>query len=424
VIGAPSQSEPAEDEAATRFAQQEDGSWHLINGETSDQECKAQFDPKRMERIIRTIAAMANSKGGYIFIGVDDAYKVCGIPDSSFHDTDIARITDKVKTLLTPTPDFTKRIITVGMLEVGIIEVMKYPRLPVIVCKDADGLEDGAILYRYGGQSGKIKFGDLLEMLRERDQAAQKSLLQGAARLSDIGSDSALIVDADKGELDAGNSRFAIDQGLANQLKFIREGEFDERSGSPTLKLIGDVKVVSDETQIVERVEERAITPDDALMVYLNHEQVTSPLEYLHLPAFSQSKWLPLFYFVRLASIDANKAVEVLKATDARNKDTKSKALRRLQGDLSAYKSPGNQNQAVVSRLVNGEVEGLRKSHTTNQLLSAFEGLPDGTRPLPILFDLLKELFELSKTDPNRRSRVFKAAARLDELEREASQAD
>ncbi|PTN00745.1 hypothetical protein C8N32_1237 [Rhodovulum imhoffii] len=69
--------------------------------------------------------------------------------------------------------------------------------------------------------------------------------------------------------MDAGNRRFAIDQGLADQLKFIREGEFDERAGSPTLKLIGDVKVVSDETQIVERVEERAITPDDALMVYL-----------------------------------------------------------------------------------------------------------------------------------------------------------
>ncbi len=61
--------------------------------------------------------------------------------------------------------------------------------LAPIVCRDANGLEDGTILFRYPGQSGKIKFGDLLAMLRERDKVATHALLASASRLSDRDAD-------------------------------------------------------------------------------------------------------------------------------------------------------------------------------------------------------------------------------------------
>ena len=125
-----------------------------------------------------------------------------------------------------------------GGLAVGIIHVEKHPNPPVIVCRDADGLEDGSILFRYPGQSGRIKFGDLLAMLRERDRAATQTLLASASRLSEIGVDRALIVDTEKGELDAGAKRIVIDRALAGQLDFIREGEFEERAGAPANSLI------------------------------------------------------------------------------------------------------------------------------------------------------------------------------------------
>jgi hypothetical protein len=143
--------------AISRFIQR-DGRWYVADGETSDQECKAEFNPRRMEPIVRAISALANNRGGFIFIGVHNAdFRVVGMPNTSFQDTDIVRITDKVKTLLTPTPVFAKEVIYLGEAAVGVVHVEKYPNPPVIVCKDAEGLEDGSILFRYPGQSGKIK---------------------------------------------------------------------------------------------------------------------------------------------------------------------------------------------------------------------------------------------------------------------------
>ena len=72
-----------------------------------------------------------------------------------------ASLADKAKTLLVPTPVFAKETIEIGGFEVGVVHVEKYPQPPVIVCRDAHGMEDGTILFRYPGQSAKIKFGDL-----------------------------------------------------------------------------------------------------------------------------------------------------------------------------------------------------------------------------------------------------------------------
>lgn len=311
VIERSEQREPTlAERAQAKFVQRENGNWYLSGGETSEQECKAQFEPRRMEPVIRAIAALANNRGGFVFIGVDNhECRVVGMPDPSFQDTDIVRITDKAKSLLTPTPSFAKEVIQVGGDAVGVLFVEKYPTPPVIVCRDANGLEEGAILFRYPGQSGKIKFGDLLAMLRERDRATTHTLLASASRLSEIGADRALIVDTENRTLDAGTKRIVIDRALAEQLDFIREGEFDERAGARALRLVGDVHAVEPEGQVVELVEGRALDADAVLRAYLSHDTVRAPLEYVCISAKVQRKWLPLLYFVRLADCNNEEAI-------------------------------------------------------------------------------------------------------------------
>lgn len=410
--------------ARNRFIQRDDGAWYLVDGETADQECKAQFSPKNLGRIIAAIAAMANNRGGFIFIGVADAdCRVTGMPDRAFQETDIARITDKVKTLLTPTPVFSKDIIEVGGLEVGLIHVEKYPNPPVIVCKDEDKLEDGAILFRYPGQSGKIKFGDLLSMLRERDRAATQTLLASASRLSEIGADRALIIDADKGELDVGSKRIVIDRVLADQLDFIREGEFEERAGAPALRLIGDVHAVDQEGQVIERFEGRALDAEAVLLAYLGHDAVRAPLEYVCMSAKVQRQWLPLFYFARLAGGDIAAAVEALDATKAVYQNSKKFALERLRGERSAFHRPAGSILEVVATLQAGRFDDLRQRFNDFQIVRGIRGLPDGFLPTEPLFDLLRDIYLDAIGDASVRSGVFSAAARLDELE-DAQHAD
>lgn len=406
------------DSARSRFVEL-DGNWYLANGETADQECKAQFDPRRMEPIVRAIAALANNQGGFVFIGVQDAdCRVTGMPDASFQDTDIARITDKVKSLLTPTPTFSKGVIEIKGHKVGFIHVEKYPTPPVIVCRDANGLEDGTILFRYAGQSGKIKFGDLLAMLRERDRSATQTLLERATRLSEIGSDRALIVDVEKGELDAGSKRIVIDRALADQLEFIREGEFEERAGAPVLRLIGDVHTVDREGQVVERVEGRALDADAVLFAYLGHEAVRDPLQYICLSAKVQRQWLPIFYFLHLSGGDNDLAIAALEGTNAVYRKSKQSALERLRGQRSAFERPKGAIVDVVDNLLADHLGELREKFNESQIVRGIRGLPDGFEPKQLLFGILRDIFRDSEGNSNVRSGVFVAAARLDELER------
>ncbi len=353
-----------------------------------------------------------------MFIGVQNAdCRVVGMPDTSFQGTDIVRIADKVKNLLTPTPVFAKEVIEIAGLAVGVIYVEKYLNPPVIVCRDADGLEDGSILFRYPGQSGKIKFGDLLALLRERDRAATQALLASATRLSEIGTDRALIVDTDRGELDAGSKRIVIDRALADQLNFIREGEFEERAGAPALRLIGDVQAIDSEKKVVERIEGRALDADAVLFAYLGHEDVREPLQYICLSAKVQRQWLPVFYFVHLAGVDIQTAISALDETTAVYRNSKQYALERLRGRRSAFEQPSGAILNVVRSLQDGAVGDIRQRFNDIQIVRGIRSLPDGFEPTEPIFDLLRNIYQEGGENSNLRSAVFRAAARLDELE-------
>jgi hypothetical protein len=228
--------------ARALFTKGTDGKWHLANGESQEHECKQGFDPKKLSPIVRAIAALANNSGGYIFFGVsNNKFSVEGI-DGIFVETDIVQIADKVKAHLSPTPSITvKGTIEFDGKVVGFIRVEKHQDRPVIVYRDGDGLSEGEILFRYPGQSARIKFGDLRSMLDERDRRAQIALANAAGRVAEVGTANTLIVDTEKNVMDVNGRSILIDEALAKSIKFIKEGEFDSKTGAPALRLVGEV---------------------------------------------------------------------------------------------------------------------------------------------------------------------------------------
>jgi len=404
--------------AANRFEQRADGNWYLRDGETSEQECKVEFDPKRLNPIIRAVAALANSKGGFVFFGVQNANcQVIGLPDTRFTDTDIVRISDKLKTFLVPTPDFIKEDILVGGMSVGVLYVEKFDVPPVVVCRDSDGLEDGSILFRYPGQSAKIKFGDLHAMLRERDQASQTLLLRSAQRLSDIGTDRSLIVDTDAATMETSDMKLMIDKNLADQLEFIRQGEFEEVEGAPALRLVGDVRAVDAEGAVQERIEGRALTADGVLKAFLTRERVRTPLDYVKLSALVQRQWLPIFYFAYLSGNTLAEVIESLQATDAVYAPSKVNALARLNGVRRAFAAATGQATPILERILGGEIDGLCDDYDDRTIARAIQALPDNFSDFQPMLSLLITLFENSGNDAALKGGVYKAAARVDELE-------
>jgi len=65
----------------------------------------------------------------------------------------------------------------------------------------------------------------------------------------------------------------------------IRQGEFEEVEGAPTLRLVGDVKAVDADGEALERIEERALTADGVLQAFLTKAQVRTPLDYVNVSA-------------------------------------------------------------------------------------------------------------------------------------------
>lgn len=419
--GAANKKPTLEELARARFSQSKAGHWVLTEGETADQECKESCDPKKLAPIIRAVAGLANNKGGFLFVGVkNDGLRVVGMADTKFTEMDVATLTDKLKSFVTPTPTFTKFDMDVGGHRVGVVAVDQHKHRPVVVCRDGDGLEDGSILFRYPGQTSRIKFGDLFALLNDRDKVVRQELLSSASRLSEIGPDRALILDTDSGTVDVGQNTVVIDEDLANRLEFIREGEFQEKGGAPTLRLIGDVQPVKFDGKVVERVEPRALTPEMVLRAYLRRENVKGPLEYVKLSALTQRQWLPVFYFVWLSGGGNDAAVAMLKKTQAAYMPSKQKALDRLQGKMNAYVPLNGQALPVGEELKAGKLDGILERHSPVLVARAIQGLADDTADFAALLKFLDVMHEAALGDSVLRGAVYRAASRLDELEDQA----
>jgi hypothetical protein len=88
-------------------------------------------------------------------------------------------------------------------------------------------------------------------------------------------------LDTDKNVLAADGREILIDEELAKQINFIREGQFDEVDGAPALKLIGEVKPVNVIQDAQAKLVPKAISQEDILSAFLDQNAVAEPLEYI-----------------------------------------------------------------------------------------------------------------------------------------------
>ncbi len=436
VIGSPAKTERPKgpldpDVISGQFAADASGTWRLITGETDQHECKANFGFKHCWEWIRAIAALANNRGGYIFFGVHDkddaattetdrSYAVIGLNNDEFVKADPANFTKLIRSYLDPTPNVRTVPAVIGAKTIGVMHVEQHPGRPVIV-RTGDGkvLKEGDIFFRYSGSCERIKYSDLRGILDARDVAARLDVLPLVERLLALGPARALIADLDKGVLDDGRRPIVIDPILLEQIKFIREGEFDEKSGAPTLKLVGDVTVNGD--AVATKIVRANITADAVLRNFLTGEKVAHPLDYLAHSAHSSREWQPLWFYVHQASISAADAIEHLKKESASQPSHRDGAVTRLSGKRSAYKVNNGKPKQLVKAFGEGHIEEPKDDSEAHRFALAVQGLPDGQDNLDAFRILLLKCYEraVSQTPAhkNLRSAVFRAACRLDELQ-------
>lgn len=349
------------------FGKDENGAWHCTAGETDEFECKEGFSLRNFSKPLRTIAGFANNRGGYLFFGVKDkplGFAVSGLADDRFTQTDQNKFSQTIRSVLEPTPRFRVASLKLDAMTVGVIHVEPHSAKPVIASKTEGDVAEGAIYFRYPGETKAICYADLRAILDERDQRSRKAILPMVQRLLELGPKDAMVTNLADGQLEGGHRPIIIDQQLVDRIKFIRDGEFDERVGAETLRLVGDVNAVDLSSVMTIKTVRTELTEESIVRNFVGRVLVEEPLAYVRQASHEQSFLLPLFYYLHLAGQSREGAVADLQAHRKAKPNTAKEIIRRLKRQRTLFVAAGGKRLNTLNQIREqavGDVKPLRR---------------------------------------------------------------
>lgn len=417
----------AEGTLLSLFEKDSGGVWRFKNGESEQHECKEGFGFKHAGKWLRAVAALANNSGGYIVFGVKDkaisggkidpqSYALTGLKGTEFEHADPADFTKLIKATFDPTPKVEVGVIEIDSTKVGIMYVHQHTSRPVIAQRgNGDQVKEGDIFFRYPGQSSRIKYSDLRAILDDRDQKAREQILPMVEKLLQLGPRDAMVADLSRGVMSDESRSIVIGEDLLEKIKFIREGEFDEREGQQTLKLVGDVKAIGSSSGVLRK---GFATPADLVKDFLSGLSPYDPKDYIRCAVeVGNGAWLPMHFYASKAHLDRKGLAEFVKTTKATAK-RKTTYVDRALGKSVAYKSAGGGALIWLTKINAGTKPSFSTASEAADVARAITGLKEKpVLPLEKLLETLKECWDLlEENEPSWLSIVRKAVARIDEL--------
>lgn len=402
------------------FAKDAEGKWRCTAGETDEHECKESFNLRRFTPALKTIAGFANNRGGYLFFGVKDkpdGFAVCGLADDRFTATDQNKFSQTIRSVLEPTPRFRVTSLVLDGATVGVIHVEPHSAKPVIVSKNEGEVAEGAIYYRYPGETRAICYPDLRAILDERDRHSREAIMPMVQRLLELGPKDALVANLADGKLEGGERPILIDQQLVDRIRFIREGEFDEREGAETLRLIGDVGEVDLSAVAHTKTIRTEVTEEAIIRNFVGRVAVDEPLAYVRQASHENSFLLPIFYYLHLAGQTRAGAIASLKAHKDAKPKTRNEIVKRLQGKRTLFDQARGKRLSVLTDIRFGTLKEVKTQQEAVRALSALTGLKDDdSEAFELANDLLRQALDLWDGDRDFLGHLRRAASRLDEL--------
>ncbi|MCM0032075.1 AlbA family DNA-binding domain-containing protein [Sandarakinorhabdus limnophila] len=418
---APAAPLDAMDEKVLRsFFAEASGAWHCTVGETDEFECKEGFSLRNFSKPLRTIAGYANNRGGYLFFGVKDkplGFAVCGLADDRFTNTDQNKFSQTIRSVLEPTPRFRVASLKLDAMTVGVIHVEPHSAKPVIASKTEGDVVEGAIYYRYPGETKAICYADLRAILDERDQRSREAILPMVQRLLELGPKDAMVANLADGQLEGGQRPIIIDQQLVERIKFIRDGQFDEVDGAETLRLVGDVSPVDLSSLTTIKTVRTELTEESIVRNFVGRVLVEEPLAYVRQASHEQSFLLPLFYYLHLAGQSREGAIADLQAHRNAKPNTAKEIVRRLKRQRTLFVAAGGKRLATLNQIREQSVGEIKSASQAKAVMDAITGIAEGDSEIfEYANGLVNQALEFWGTDRSLVSYLRKAASRLDEL--------
>jgi hypothetical protein len=238
----------------------------LYHREGQELEFKEQYNFAGLADYFRDFAAFANNRGGYLIFGVKDSPRVLiGLSKKSRHQfdrVDPEKISGFLLNIFSSDIRWDQALVEIDGMMFGVFRIYEAATKPVIARKDEGKdqiIKRGDVYYRYGGRTQKILHAELENIINKRVEQNNQYWLDLMSKIGRAGPQNAAILDTEKALIEKNDSRILVlDEGLAEKLKFVKEGKFVEKDGAVTLKLVGDIVPV-DKVEVVKRIRENLV---------------------------------------------------------------------------------------------------------------------------------------------------------------------
>lgn len=345
-----------------------DGGLRVITHEGVLKEFKESFTWGSIGLYARTMAAFANARGGYLIFGVTDKPRVAiGLTESSresFDALDRAKLTNGLNELFSPEIHWDSALYRVDDVTLGLIYVFEGDNKPVIARRASQAqnarILEGDILYRYNSRTERAKFPELKRIIDDAKSREQRSMMRHIEELVKAGASNAAVLDFSASTLQGPTGeRVLVSQELLEKISFIREGEFTEVEGAPTLRLIGDVVPTNTINLGTERIVMHAITTEDVISDFLELTHGAEPREYIRQAAAGSTSFVPVHFYRVAAAMTTAQLIDFVSDINTRSQ-AKGKLLERLRSaDTMRTPAPSLSQQHPSTVLRRGYYESL-----------------------------------------------------------------
>ncbi|MGQ1947727.1 AlbA family DNA-binding domain-containing protein [Geofilum sp. OHC36d9] len=282
--------------------------------EHSEIEFKESFQsPKHKDKKLhKWIASFANANGGLILYGVKNNGELIGLQNNRLRDFDNKDLSQELLDYFAPEIKFELFIKEVEGIDLGFLYVYKNNDKPVVAIKAAsDTIHESDIFYRYPGQSRRISYGDLRNIIEEKYNRLNERWLKLMNNVATIGVENVGLLNIENGELMGSGNKLLIPEELLEKLTFINEGSFVEKDGAPALKLIGDVLPI-DSNKVIQLIEKKyqIITHFELYKSFIEQDlDIESAKEFFRKVAYENTVYYPIYYYLvtsklNLASVE------------------------------------------------------------------------------------------------------------------------
>lgn len=373
-------------------------------------EFKEKFNFGSLSKYAKTMAAFANTQGGYIVYGIKNKpHKMIGVNEEDFNNIDPEKITRGLNESFSPEIAWEVNLHEFQNKTFGLLYTYESENKPVVAKRNSGEVKEAEIYYRYRGRSEKVKYPELVGILDEKRKQEQTRWMNHLERISQVGVENAAIFDINTGEVKGTSGSFIIDESLLPKISFIKEGQFHEKEGSPTLKLIGNIRTASKDsilpTKKIYATKTKGIRADDIISGFLNQQTVDSPIEYIKQICWESSSNLPMYHYIVQTNKTINEIIFIIEEVRCRSQ-SQSRLLDRLSASRDyviqipsstsrAAKRKTFYRQAIIEQTANLNVEFQELRY----LIQSIRSLTKEEFNKKYVLRILKEIYEQHYTN-------------------------